>query len=313
MQTAGIEVGVGGGRNAGSGLTGLTGQWMLVTSTLPVTGGNVGTVKTYLNGTVTNAGTGGTAVSTTNQAIYHLGVSANLGIQYLDGRIDDVSIWDVALTPNEIKCLFDVGNSNGLLYTAAAFNQLKQLHDAGAGSVTIAGINWTYASGLSGPAGLTSGPGGHTLVLDATADTGLTAPPTFDTWINGFDWSGFTNPDLTLGGDPDADGIASGVENFFGTEPNRFSQGLVAGERNGNQFTFTHPVNANPASGLTPRYRWSADLVDFHDDGSPDGAGTTTVTFSDPVPAGEVVSVTATVTGSVIPSRVFARVEVTQN
>ena len=54
----GIEVGAGGGRNAGSGLTGLTGQWMLVTSTLPVTGGNVGAVKTYLNGTVTNAGTG---------------------------------------------------------------------------------------------------------------------------------------------------------------------------------------------------------------------------------------------------------------
>lgn len=36
---------------------------------------------------------------------------------------------------------------------------------------------WTYATGLTGPAGLTSGPGGYTLVLDATSGTGLTAIP----------------------------------------------------------------------------------------------------------------------------------------
>jgi arylsulfatase A-like enzyme len=310
---SGIEVGVGGGRNAGSGLANLTGQWMLVTSTLPVTGGNVGTVKTYLNGTVTNAGTGNTTVNTTNQAIYHLGISANLNIQYLDGRIDDVSVWDVPLTPDEIKCLYDAGNSSDLLYTAAAFDQLKRVHDAGAGSVTIGGIAWTYATGLTGPAGLTTGPSGHTLVLNAASDTGLTAPPTFGMWINGFNWSGFTNPDLTPGGDPDGDGISNGVENHFGTAPNSFSQGLVAGERNGNQFTFTHPLNANPAGDLTPRYRWSTDLANFHDDGSPNAAGTTTITFSEPVPAGNVVSVTATVSGSVIPGRIFARVEVTQD
>lgn len=310
---AGIEVGVGGGRNVGSGLSGLTGQWMLVTSTLPVTGGNVGTVKTYLNGTVTNAGTGSTAVSTTNQAFYHLGVSANLNIQFLDGRIDDVSIWDVALTADEIKSLFDVGNSADLRYTAGSFNQLKQIHDAGAGSAAIGGIQWTYATGLTGPAGLSSGPGGYTLVLHAAADTGLTAPPSFATWINGFNWSGFTNPDLTLIGDPDGDGVSNGVENYFGTSPNSFSRGLVAGEKSGNQFTFTHPLNANPAGGLTPRYRWSTDLLNFHDDGAPDGDGTTTVTFANPVPAGDVVSVTATVSGSVVPSRIFVRVEVTQN
>ena len=50
----------------------------------------------------------------------------------------------------------------------------------------------------------------------------------------------------TLSGDPDGDGIANGVENIFGTDPNNFSQGLVAGEKNGNQFTFTHPLNASP-------------------------------------------------------------------
>jgi hypothetical protein len=286
---------------------------MLVTSTLPVTGGNIGAARTYLNGTVTNAGTGSTAITTTNLAIYHLGISANLNIQYLDGRVDDVAIWDEALSADQIRCLHDVGSSSGLFYTAGAFDQLKQVHDSGAGSVTFSGIQWTYATGLTGPAGLTTTPGGHTLVFNAAADTGLTAPPTFDTWINGFDWSGITNPDLTLSGDPDGDGIDNGVENYFGTDPGNFSPGLVAGERNGSQFTFTHPVSANPASGLTHHYRWSTDLVNFHDDGAPDGAGTTTVTFSNPVPAGEVVAVTASFTGSVIPGRIFVRVEVTQN
>ena len=193
-----------------------------------------------------------------------------------------------------------------------AVQEVKGAEVARAGSVNIGGIHWTYATGLTGPAGLGSGPSGYTLVLHAAADTGLTAAPSFETWMNGFNWSGFTNPDLSFGGDPDGDGISSGVENYFGTAPNSFSQGLVAGERNGNQFTFTHPLNANPAGGLTPRYRWSADLLAFHDDGSPNGGGTTTVTFADPVPAGDVVSVTATVTGSIVPDRVFARVEVTQ-
>ena len=308
--SSGIEVGVGNGRNAGSGLGGLTGQWMLVTSTLPVAGGNIGTARTYLNGTVTNAAGGTTAVSTANQAFYHLGISANLNIQHLDGRIDDVAIWDVALTADEIKGLFDVGNSSDLRYTAASFNQLKQLHDAGAGSATIGGIKWTYAAGLTGPAGLGSGPGGHTLVLHAAADTGLTASPSFDAWMSSFDWSDFADPDLSINGDPDGDGVASGVENYFGTAPNRSSQGLVAGERSGNQFTFSHPLNANPAGGFRATYRWSTDLIRFHNDGEPDSAGTTTVSFSPGPPSGGRVSVTATVTGSVIPDRIFARVEV---
>jgi hypothetical protein len=87
----------------------------------------------------------------------------------------------------------------------------------------------------------------------------------------------------------------------------------VAGERNGNRFTFTHPLNPSPAADLTPHYQWSADLVKFHDDGLTNGAGTTTVSFSRGAPSGGLVSVTATVTGSVIPDKIFVRVGVTQN
>ena len=111
--------------------------------------------------------------------------------------------------------------------------------------------------------------------------------------------------------DPDGDGIDNGVENFFGTEPGVFSRGLVAGTVSGN--TFTHPLNANPASDLTATHRWSTDLENFHDDGVPHGAGTTTVTFSDPTPAGGgLFSVPGTITGPVIPGKLFVAVKVTQ-
>ena len=204
-----IEVGVGGGRIDGSGLTGLTGNWMLIVSTLPLAGGTIGDVKTYLNGPVTGAGTTGTKVINTFGTTFSLGVSANGATSgaplFLNGRIDDLAIWDVALADDEIKGLYDVGNSSELSYTASDFAQLKQLHDAASGSAAVGGFEWTYATGLTGPAGLTGGSGSYTLVLDATADTGLTGVPKIElpfaitsiTAVGGGLW------ELTLTGEPD--------------------------------------------------------------------------------------------------------------
>lgn len=207
--TGAIEVGVGGGRIDGSGLTGLTGNWMLIVSTLPVAGGTIADVKTYLNGLVTSAGTTGTRVINTVGTTFSLGVSANGAASgaplFLNGRIDDLAIWDVALTDDEIKAFYDVGNSISLSYTAGDFDQLKQLHDAASGSAGVGRFEWTYATGLTGPAGLTGGGNGFTLVLDEAADTGLTGVPvlvrpfaiTSITPAGGGVW------DLTLTGDPD--------------------------------------------------------------------------------------------------------------
>jgi hypothetical protein len=178
----GIEVGVGGGRNVGTGLTGLTGNWIMVVSTLPVGGGTVGNVKTYLNGVVTNAGTGTRTVSTSGTILY-LGVFANPAGQYLNGRVDDVAIWNEALSDDEIKAFYDVGNTPELAYTAKTFDSLKQVHDAGSGSVEVNGLWWKNASGLSGPAGLSGSGSNYTLVLDATAGTGLVSVlPAVVTW-----------------------------------------------------------------------------------------------------------------------------------
>jgi methionine-rich copper-binding protein CopC len=73
-----------------------------------------------------------------------------------------------------------------------------------------------------------------------------TALPTFSSWISTPAF-GLVVADQDLYDDPDGDGIENGVENFFGTHPSTFSQGLVAGSRNGITFTFTHP-QGTPAS-----------------------------------------------------------------
>lgn len=112
--------------------------------------------------------------------------------------------------------------------------------------------------------------------------------------------------------DPDGDGIKNAVENFFGTEPGVPSQGLVAGGKAGNTFTFTHP-QGSLAGDLTATYRWSTDLQTFHTDGETSGGRT--VSFShqpNPVVPGTTTTVTATVTGSAT-ERLFVIVEVTQN
>jgi hypothetical protein len=134
---------------------------------------------------------------------------------------------------------------------------------------------------------------------------------TFASWISGKPGVG---SQTAVGDDPDGDGNDNGVENFFGTGPGVFSEGLVvsAVDTGAGTFTFTHP-QGSLASDLTAGYRWSTDLATFHNDGATSGG--TTVNFStvpDPVVAGTPTTVTATVTGTPV-RNLFVRVEVTQN
>jgi hypothetical protein len=133
----------------------------------------------------------------------------------------------------------------------------------------------------------------------------------FSDWIAGFNVGGQNG----TADDADGDGIDNGVENYFGTAPDTFSQGLIPGtvDTGANTFTFTHPLNATPAADLRAIYHWSTDLQTFYDDGDPNGAGTTTVNFAQGTPSGGMVTVTATLSGTVIPDKLFVAVEVTQN
>jgi hypothetical protein len=116
--------------------------------------------------------------------------------------------------------------------------------------------------------------------------------------------------------DPDGDGIANGLENFFGTDPNAFSTGLTAvgvlSTGGSNTFTLTHPQNATPPDDISgPAYSWSTDLQTFTADGASEGG--TMVSFEAVVnnPEDGTTTVTATITGT-IPDRLFVRLGVTQ-
>jgi len=108
--------------------------------------------------------------------------------------------------------------------------------------------------------------------------------------------------------DPDKDGNGNGLENYFGTDPSAFSEGVVSGDLTGSVFAFTHPLNDTPADDVTAVYEWSTTLGGFNADGATDGG--TTVTFAQGAPVDGIVTVTATITGT-LPDKLFVRVSAT--
>jgi hypothetical protein len=87
---------------------------------------------------------------------------------------------------------------------------------------------------------------------------------------------------------------------------------VLAGTKNGNSFTFTHPQNATPASDLTSIYRWSTNLIDWYAGDNVDGpgGGLTVGIVADPV-GPPTTTVTATASQSV--PNLFIRVEIRTN
>jgi hypothetical protein len=171
----GIEVGVGGGRTVDTGAGFVSDQWNLIVSTVPVAGAQVGQTVQYLNGVPRLSGTNTRPVATSSNR-WLFGTAANVdlmmnpSIQFYSGLVDDASVWDEVLTGDEIVGMYDVGIDLG--YTADLFELLKNVHDAGAGSVTIGTTTWSYADSLAGGAGLNGTT--DSLVLNATLGTGLT-------------------------------------------------------------------------------------------------------------------------------------------
>jgi hypothetical protein len=160
----------------------------------------------------------------------------------------------------------------------------------------------------------TSGGDAFTGISDPTAWSFTTAGTPVDTYA---EWIanpafGLEPEDQDFSYDADGDGIDNGVENFFGTDPGTFTQGLLAGSKSGNTFTFTHPQNPTPAMGLSATYTWSKDFANFHAEGATDGA-LTKVDFTTHrnTPSPGITTVTATVTGTAA-SILFVRVNVSQ-
>jgi hypothetical protein len=145
------------------------------------------------------------------------------------------------------------------------------------------------------------------MAIDNLSLSEASSSNSFANWIAGYDVGGQT----ALTDDYDGDGDSNAEENYFGTRPDERSSSMSAGEvgTSGNTtFTFTHPINPNHDPSLTATYIWSKDLGTFYEDGFSDGE--TTVSFDPGTPVDDMVTVTATITGTGT-DRIFVDVHVT--
>lgn len=119
-----------------------------------------------------------TTLATTFNGNFEIGGTSNFS-EDMEGLMSDVGVYNEALTVGEIKSLYDITTAgSGLLnYDVGEFDLLKQVHDTASGSVTIGGLQWNYATGLVGSAGLSESGGSYTLILNAAGGTGLVAIP----------------------------------------------------------------------------------------------------------------------------------------
>lgn len=173
-----LEIGVNGGRTAPNyaspGVN--SNEWTLVTFSWSASrGAGINGGRFFVNGNYLYApGAATPAINTltgTGSALA-IGKSANDPVslpsvqQYFNGQLDDAAIWDEMLSDVEVLGLYQVGAAAGLQYDAGQFQQLRSVHQAGAGSVNIGGRLWEYASALPGAAGLTTIQMGTVLVLN---------------------------------------------------------------------------------------------------------------------------------------------------
>jgi hypothetical protein len=173
-----LEIGVNGGRTSPNytspGVN--SNEWTLVTFTWSASrGSSMNGGRFFVNGRFVYApGNASPALNTSNGVFsaFAVGKSANDPIalptvqQYFPGLLDDVAIWDETLADIEALGLYQVASDPALQYDAGQFQQLRALHQAGSGSVTIGSRVWEFATSLPGVGGLTNITLGTVLVLN---------------------------------------------------------------------------------------------------------------------------------------------------
>ncbi|MFT5108333.1 MAG: hypothetical protein ACI9UA_003977, partial [Pseudoalteromonas tetraodonis] len=205
--------------------------------------------------------------------------------------------------------------ANGAVVANASFDKaaIDALRGGDAsGTFTDASVSWTTGGTVAANQPLAIRvvkQGGAGTVLDFDQVRLIAAPTNgFNAWISepGF---GLDPADQGFTLDPDLDGLANGLEAWFGTHPGLPNEGLAAFSTDGTTTYFTHPQNASPPSDLSGFYEWSPDLADWYPSGSGPGGGPI-VTFA-PVTAGTTTTVTATASQS--HTRLFVRAGVSMD
>ena len=104
--------------------------------------------KLYLDGvlqTTAPVWSGTILNSTSSFSIGRLGDMAGLAFS---GLIDDVGLWNDALSEGEAKAVYNVAIDPQLRFDLGVADQLFQIHDTGSGLLARAGVTWQYATGL---------------------------------------------------------------------------------------------------------------------------------------------------------------------
>lgn len=104
---------------------------------------NAGTLNVYVDGQLRATGADG-ARPYLQQVLWIGGPASN----NIDGLIDDVGMWNNALSDGKAKAVYFLGLDPLLGYDLGLANRLFALYDAMTGSLIYEGVKWEYATGL---------------------------------------------------------------------------------------------------------------------------------------------------------------------
>ena len=78
---------------------------------------------------------------------------------------------------------------------------------------------------------------------------------------------------MAFNDDFDRDGLANGIEAYFGTDPSVSNSGLRLVSTDGVTPVFTHPIADTVLSDVVGSYEWSPDLLNWYSGDGNDGPG----------------------------------------